>query len=237
MTPPADQVDLPAYAGPVQPWFVAARIRGSSNGRTADFGSVYPGSIPGPRASPLFVVLSRPGPQLVAPLPSPAFLCEGEDATRSLAEALGRVLPMGSLIALHGDLGSGKTVFAQGLAWGLGVDRGDYVNSPSYVYVREHQGRVPFFHADLYRVSDPEELELIGLRDYLDERSVLAVEWPDRVPGWLPRRGLGVHILEQGAGRRIEIEALDPEAGRVLQALLEAMERGRGEGPGSRGVP
>ena len=150
-----------------------------------------------------------------------------EEATRALGEALGRLLPPGMLLALEGDLGSGKTIFAQGLARGLGVDASAYVNSPSYTYVREHQGRVRFYHIDLYRVGDPEELELIGLRDFLDRDAVCAVEWPDRVPGWLPAQGLLVRIRDEadaaGQGRRIELEPLDSRASALLAELRRSL--------------
>ncbi|MDY0059294.1 MAG: tRNA (adenosine(37)-N6)-threonylcarbamoyltransferase complex ATPase subunit type 1 TsaE [Myxococcota bacterium] len=146
------------------------------------------------------------------------------EATRLLGEALGRLLGPGTLLRLQGDLGAGKTVFCQGLAWGLGVPRTAYVNSPSFTYVREHRsGRIPFFHVDLYRVSDPEELDLIGLRDYLDGRGVCAVEWPERAHGWLPEQGLAVRIEdcgpETGTARRISLHGLDGSTPAILATL------------------
>ncbi len=148
-----------------------------------------------------------------------AWESSSEDATRSLGELLGTLLRAGDLLALRGDLGVGKTVFTQGLAWGLGVDRGAYVNSPSFTYVREHQGRVPLYHLDLYRIGDPDELDLIGLRDFLGGGGVCSVEWPDQVPGWLPESGLWLDIEEIPAGRRLRLRGLDERGREILEAL------------------
>ncbi|MBW1982720.1 MAG: tRNA (adenosine(37)-N6)-threonylcarbamoyltransferase complex ATPase subunit type 1 TsaE, partial [Deltaproteobacteria bacterium] len=87
--------------------------------------------------------------------------------TRRLAEILGSLLQPGDVIALFGELGSGKTVFAQGLARGLQVPESYYITSPTFSIVNEYPGRIPFYHIDLYRVAGDTEVEELGLVEIL----------------------------------------------------------------------
>ena len=103
--------------------------------------------------------------------------------TVKLGEAVGRVVTGRLIIALIGNLGSGKTVFVQGLARGLAVPKGFMITSPSYTLINEYPGRVPLFHADLYRLSSAMDIESTGLLDTMDVHGVLAVEWADRIQG------------------------------------------------------
>jgi tRNA threonylcarbamoyladenosine biosynthesis protein TsaE len=101
--------------------------------------------------------------------------------TVNLGKAVGRAATGRLIVALMGHLGSGKTVFVQGLAKGLAVPKGFMITSPSYTLINEFPGRVPLFHADLYRLSTAMDIESTGLQDLLDARGVLAVEWADRI--------------------------------------------------------
>lgn len=101
--------------------------------------------------------------------------------TVKLGEAVGRMATGCLIIALMGELGSGKTVFVQGLARGLAVPRGFMITSPSYTLVNEYPGRIPLFHADLYRLSSAMDIESTGLFDILDSDGVVAVEWAERI--------------------------------------------------------
>ncbi len=103
--------------------------------------------------------------------------------TVKLGEAVGRAATSRLIIALIGNLGSGKTVFVQGLAKGLAVPKGFMITSPSYTLINEYPGRVPLFHADLYRLSSAMDIESTGLLDTMDAHGVLAVEWADRIQG------------------------------------------------------
>jgi tRNA threonylcarbamoyladenosine biosynthesis protein TsaE len=85
--------------------------------------------------------------------------------TRKLGETLGRLLQSGSVVALIGELGSGKTVFAQGLARGLGVGPDEYVSSPSFALVNQYRGRVPIFHVDTYRLRNEPEMVALGYEE------------------------------------------------------------------------
>ena len=100
--------------------------------------------------------------------------------TEQLGARLARALEPGDVIAYRGDLGAGKTAFTRGLARGLGIR--EPVTSPTYTIVNEYpQGRLPLFHFDMYRLSDPEELFDLGWEDYLAREGVCAVEWSENV--------------------------------------------------------
>ena len=134
-------------------------------------------------------------------------VCEDELATRGLGRRVGAALEAGALIGLSGPLGAGKTVFVQGLARGLGVPAEVRVKSPTYAIVHEHQGRLPLYHLDLYRLDSLEDMEGIGYRELFESAGVCAVEWSDRVPEAFPAAHLSVTIEIVEAGRRIRLSA------------------------------
>ena len=103
--------------------------------------------------------------------------------TFKLGEAVGRAAEGRLIIALMGDLGCGKTIFVQGLARGLAVPKGFMITSPSYTLINEYPGRIPLFHADLYRLSDAVDIESTGLFDMVAADGVVAVEWAERISG------------------------------------------------------
>lgn len=108
------------------------------------------------------------------------YLSESPAKTEALGEALGRIVPPGTVIAYRGALGAGKTAFTRGLARGLGY--GEPVTSPTYTIVNEYLGgRLPLFHFDMYRLGSSEELFDIGWEDYLARGGVCAVEWSENV--------------------------------------------------------
>lgn len=114
------------------------------------------------------------------------------EETRAVAARLAPALRPGSVLALHGDLGAGKTCFIQGLAEALGVT--DAVSSPTYTLISEYQGRLPFYHADLYRLDDPAEALRTGLDEYLHGHGVTAVEWAERAGGLMPPHTIHVRL-------------------------------------------
>ncbi len=119
------------------------------------------------------------------------------EQTHALGVALGRVAPPGTAVLLFGDLGSGKTVIAKGVAAGLGVPA--VVNSPTFVLVNEYlSGRLPFLHADFYRLHAAAEVQELALAEAA-QGGVLVVEWPERAPDDLPPDRLSIHI-ESGPG-------------------------------------
>jgi tRNA threonylcarbamoyladenosine biosynthesis protein TsaE len=148
------------------------------------------------------------------------------EETRALGEQIGRVLIPGDVLALTGDLGSGKTCFIQGLAVGLEVPGTYYVTSPSYTLINEYPGRLPLFHVDLYRIVDAEELEEIGFVELFSGNGATAIEWADRFPGELPidRLSLRFTITSENC-REIRLEA-DGHRARDLLKRIENSERG-----------
>jgi len=103
------------------------------------------------------------------------------EETRLIGQIIGEMAEAGTIIALEGDLGSGKTALVQGLARGLDVPEKVYITSPSYTLVNEYPGRFPLFHLDLYRLSDM-DFDDIGLFDILDtQTAVVAIEWAERI--------------------------------------------------------
>lgn len=129
-----------------------------------------------------------------------------EQETEQLGEELGNRLLPGSVILLDGDLGAGKTVFARGVARGLGV--GSSIQSPTFTLLNVYEGRLPFYHFDLYRLDSAEELFELGVDEYLDGEGVSLVEWAGKFAAYLDLPALCVLIEVSGAeGRRIVFTA------------------------------
>ena len=128
------------------------------------------------------------------------------ERTAAIARHLARTLPRGTVLALIGPLGAGKTAFVKGLAAGLGLPSRQTI-SPTFTLIHEHPGPVPLFHADLYRLAGPEEAAGLGLEDYAERGGILAIEWAERAAGLLPADTITVRFEILGPReRRIAIE-------------------------------
>ena len=121
---------------------------------------------------------------------------DSPEATRAVAAALGELLEAGDLVLLVGDLGAGKTAFAQGIARGLGVD--EPVTSPTFTIVQEYEGRLRLAHVDVYRLDRVQDLYDLGFDELVDDDGVTVVEWGDLVAQGVPAEHLVVRI-EPGA--------------------------------------
>jgi tRNA threonylcarbamoyladenosine biosynthesis protein TsaE len=131
-----------------------------------------------------------------------------EEDTDAFARALAAAPELrDAFIALHGDLGAGKTTFVQGLAAGAGVT--EPVTSPTFALIHEYAGgRVPLVHADLYRIEDARELDEIGLDEHVRAgAAAVIVEWADRAPALLPPGYLRVELSHDGEARRLRATA------------------------------
>ena len=114
------------------------------------------------------------------------------DQTFEAGKELAKRLSPGDVIAFHGDLGAGKTVFVRGLAEGLGLDA--RVTSPTFTIVNEYEGKIPLFHFDMYRLSGSDELFEIGWEDYLARGGICAVEWSEITEDAFPENTINIYI-------------------------------------------
>ncbi|MCK5796280.1 MAG: tRNA (adenosine(37)-N6)-threonylcarbamoyltransferase complex ATPase subunit type 1 TsaE [Deltaproteobacteria bacterium] len=127
---------------------------------------------------------------------------DGPEETFALGRALGLLVAPGDVVGLLGDLGAGKTLFAQGVAQGLDVDPRYRVASPTFTLINEYPGRVPLNHIDLYRLSDIDEMVEIGLFELLGGRGVCLVEWFERLEEACPEDRLEIEIVATGDEHR-----------------------------------
>jgi tRNA threonylcarbamoyladenosine biosynthesis protein TsaE len=143
------------------------------------------------------------------------------DDTQKLGEIIGTTVTGGTVLALTGDLGSGKTAFVQGLARGLEVPDDYYITSPSYTLINEYPGRFPLFHVDLYRITDSVGIEDIGLYEILDDNGVVAIEWADRIEQKLLPDSITIHFeITDDDTRKICITAYDLKNVTLLKNIL-----------------
>ncbi|MBW2739910.1 MAG: tRNA (adenosine(37)-N6)-threonylcarbamoyltransferase complex ATPase subunit type 1 TsaE [Deltaproteobacteria bacterium] len=130
------------------------------------------------------------------------------DETRAFGETIGKHLDPGTILALTGDLGSGKTAFVQGLAKGLDVPDDYYITSPTYTLINEYPGRYHLFHVDLYRIENYVDFDDIGLYEILCSDGVVAIEWADKLPKNLLQEYLAIHIeILNNESRKISMTA------------------------------
>ncbi|MSP53629.1 MAG: tRNA (adenosine(37)-N6)-threonylcarbamoyltransferase complex ATPase subunit type 1 TsaE [Gammaproteobacteria bacterium] len=127
-----------------------------------------------------------------------------EHELQTFGEQLALKITAPCIIYLHGDLGAGKTCLVRGILRGLGYSGN--VKSPTYTLVELYQiSEQTIYHLDLYRLNDPEELEHIGFRDYLDHHSIMLIEWPEKAQGFLPPADLEINIKIEDGQRRVEM--------------------------------
>ena len=157
----------------------------------------------------------------VSPVARGSLVSTGPDRTRALGRRLGAAAEPGTVLALIGELGAGKTQLAKGVADGLGVR--SVVNSPTFVLMNEHSGRLRLYHIDAYRLEDPEEAAAAGLLDEREADGIAVIEWADRLSGWLPADRLELSLAPgAGADDRVVEWHAHGDAHRRLAAVLEA---------------
>lgn len=154
------------------------------------------------------------------------YLTLSAEETSKIGERLGKLVGIGNIICLSGDLGAGKTAFTKGIAKGLGVV--DYVTSPTYTIINEYEGRLPLYHFDVYRLNDVEEMYELGYEEYFFGDGVVVLEWADIVKEIIPKERLWITILNSKGddSREIILEA----TGEAYDKILKGMEQN--EDPG-----
>lgn len=142
-----------------------------------------------------------------------------EHATIELGQTLAAVLQkQGAVIYLHGDLGAGKTTLSRGIIQALG-HKGN-VKSPTYTLVEPYElDNVSAYHFDLYRLADPEELEFMGIRDYLNKNNILLVEWPDKGGDFIPAPDMTITLSYDGEGRCAELTPHNSKGDDIITAM------------------
>ncbi len=129
------------------------------------------------------------------------------EETEAVGKSLGERAKPGDIYCLNGDLGVGKTVFTKGFAKGLDID--EHITSPTFTIVNEYEGRLKFYHFDVYRIEDQDEMYEIGLDEYLFGDGVCLIEWAEIIKDLLPDNAVQINItkdLDKGLDyRKIEV--------------------------------
>ena len=149
------------------------------------------------------------------------FTTHSPKETQELGFRIGKLLKEGNIVALIGDLGTGKTCLTQGIARGVGIDANQVVNSPSYILINEYTGPCPIYHIDLYRIRYSVELEDLGLEEYIYGRGICIIEWADRLLESLPESYLKILLSHEEAEntRTIKIISVGLEYTKLVKEL------------------
>ena len=158
-------------------------------------------------------------------LPETSYCAATAADMETLGAALSPTLLPGLVLFFHGNLGAGKTTFVRGILRGLGYTGA--VKSPTFTLVEPYSfADFNVNHFDLYRLNDPEELEFLGLRDYLEGNSVCLVEWAERGMGLLPTPDVDIVIETEETGRVVRFTSHTANGAALLHALATAMDAG-----------
>ena len=131
------------------------------------------------------------------------YLTSSPEQTLELGVKFGKTLKSGTVVALIGELGTGKTVFTKGIAKGLSVKDHEHVNSPSFVIMKEYKSKkTPLYHFDLYRLKSSQDLDTVGYEEYFYSKGISVVEWADRAMDVLPERHISVRFKHLGKNKR-----------------------------------
>jgi tRNA threonylcarbamoyladenosine biosynthesis protein TsaE len=126
------------------------------------------------------------------------FESSGEECSLALGRKIGELLLPGDVLALWGELAAGKTLLTRGIARGLGVPSATRVTSPTFTIINEYSGRLYLYHLDLYRISEPDELETLPWQESLFGSGVAVIEWPERLDRLLPTERWDIKLFIAG---------------------------------------
>jgi len=149
------------------------------------------------------------------------FSMSPEDTVR-IGRALGAVLEAGDIVALIGDLGTGKTCLTSGIARGLGVPEAYFITSPTFTLINEYPGRIPLAHLDMYRLSGAADLDDIGIDEYFYGNGVMVIEWAEKIRELLPEKAFHIFLRHNGDDKRkIEISVKFDKRAKLRKELEE----------------
>ncbi len=141
--------------------------------------------------------------------------------TLNIGKLIARGLNKGDIVCLFGSLGSGKTVLTKGISRALGVDKGQ-VTSPTFVLIRQYEGRIPIYHFDLYRLNTAEDVLDLGYEEYLFDEGISVIEWADKLGRLLPREFLKIELRVIGERKRkLKISAIGRRYDKLLEGIRE----------------
>lgn len=138
-------------------------------------------------------------------------LSHSELETIQVGEELAQRLAGGTVIALFGNLGAGKTCLTRGICRGLGMK--DLVSSPTFTLINEYHGRIPVFHFDFYRINSEKDLFSLGLDEYFEGDGICIIEWAERAQSFLPAQRIEIHLtpvsdLDSDSKRSLELQGI-----------------------------
>lgn len=147
------------------------------------------------------------------------YLSHGARETTGLGKRLSRFLQKGDIVCLFGDLGTGKTTLAKGIAQGLKINSA-FVNSPTFTLLNAYEGRLPLFHFDFYRIENEQDIFSIGYEEFLYDNGVSVIEWAERLGALLPKEYVSVRFTIRGEQKRlIQISGRGTRAKEILKHL------------------
>ena len=121
-------------------------------------------------------------------------ISDSREQTLEVGRLIGAILERGDIVALIGELGSGKTCLTQGMAKGLGVEENVPVVSPTFTLINEYPGKIPLIHLDVYRLSGPRDLEDMGYEEYFEGGGIIVIEWAEKIRDILPAKTLFISM-------------------------------------------
>lgn len=133
------------------------------------------------------------------------------EETVTIAESFAKTLQKGDVVCLYGGLGAGKTAFVSGVAKGLGYQ--GYTSSPTFTLMNEYIAALPIYHFDVYRIAGSDEMEAVGIDDYLFGDGVCLIEWPDKIADLLPEAVIRVEIQKSSADENQRTITIERERG------------------------
>jgi tRNA threonylcarbamoyladenosine biosynthesis protein TsaE len=147
-------------------------------------------------------------------------ISDSREQTLEVGRLIGAILERGDIVALIGELGSGKTCLTQGMAKGLGVEENVPVVSPTFTLINEYPGKIPLIHLDVYRLSGPRDLEDMGYEEYFEGGGIIVIEWAEKIRDILPAKTLFVSMRYIDENTREMILEGPGETIRKLEELL-----------------